>query len=256
MDRLRPFWIGLLSIWLLATAITQAEEPILEVCARPNYGFLTQENGQAQGFELDLLETFAQKHGLSIELHWSQSFQTLMDDVAAGRCDIASSAITITEARRAKVDFSSPYFPVLVVVVAPASQLLIGPGDLAGLTVAVVGDTQAETVLRDLDPSIEIATTNDDASLLERVRDGEAEALVCDSVTALHLLRDGSDLRVKMALSDRQAFGFALPKGSPWTVPLSAVVDELRRDPNRLEKWVGRHFPSDLIPPGLFDFDD
>lgn len=255
MDRVRPFWIGLLLSGLVATT-SQAAQPVLKVCARPNYGFLTQENGVSKGFELDLLETFAQQHGLAIDLHWSPSFQTLMDDVTAGRCDIASSAITITEQRRTKVDFSSPYFPVLVVVVAPASLLLIEQSDLVGLTVATVGGTQAEALVRELSSSIEITTTNDDATLLERVRSGDADALVCDSVTALHLLRDSGDLRVKMALSDRHTFGFALPKGSPWTAPLSDVVEALRRDPERLEELLGRHFPSELIPPGLFDLDD
>ncbi|MEN0071500.1 MAG: transporter substrate-binding domain-containing protein, partial [Propionicimonas sp.] len=63
------------------------------------------------GFDIDVMSAIAEKLGLQykvidVEFNALQSGTVL----AAGQCDIGASAITITEERKANIDFSDPYY--------------------------------------------------------------------------------------------------------------------------------------------------
>lgn len=250
----KPRWELLWASTLVAAALPASADD-LAVCARPNAGFFASVDEKAVGFELDLLAAFAADEGLDLQVRWAPSFGALLDDVAAGRCDVGAAAITITEERRRRVAFSSPYFPVRAVVVAPIDRTVTDASDLAGASVAAVAGTQHETLLRALGSDVEVVTVAGDDALFAALRAGDVDALVCDSVTAVHHLRDTTDFRVKAALSEPQEFGFALPRESRWVQALSSFVETLRADTRAYRSMLERHFPSDLIA-GLFESDE
>lgn len=246
-------WIG--PTWIAATVLTcpslVSAETSLTVCSRPNSGFLLPDDaGGGVGFEHDVLTAFAEAEGLQLVFHWPDSFGELLDEVAAGRCDIGAAGITILESRRSLVDFSAPYFPLRVVVVAATELAAVNGANLSGMSVAVVeGGQHEELVRRQQDVNVVTAVGWD--AVLKLVNDGKADVLVCDSVQAIHYLEENPELQVTAMLSDRQSFGFALPKDSPWTSSLSAFVEELREGP-AYRIMLERHFPGDLVS-SLFD---
>jgi polar amino acid transport system substrate-binding protein len=71
----------------------------------PNAGHV---NGEYVGFDVELLQTFAQKENLNLEIV-TMEFGGLIAALAAGKVDMIADCIAINEERKRQVAFSDPY---------------------------------------------------------------------------------------------------------------------------------------------------
>ncbi|HEX2284761.1 MAG TPA: ABC transporter substrate-binding protein [Mycobacterium sp.] len=151
--------------------------------------------------------------------------------------DANLSEFSITEQRKAAVDFSSPYLDVTQAVVTVKSSPAAGVKTIAALKTLKLGaqvGTTSYTAATAVDTSapVEVYNTNGDAKMA--LSAGEIDALVADLPTAFSVaneLRDG--LMVGQLPSDSGAveqFGIVLAKGSSLTQCVSWAVDALRED--------------------------
>jgi polar amino acid transport system substrate-binding protein len=151
--------------------------------------------------------------------------------------DANLSQFSITDQRKASVDFSSPYFDVTQVVVttdtSPAARVR-SIGDLKktqlGAQVGTTSHTAAIAIGGDI--SVEVYNTNADAKLA--LSTGEIDALVADLPTAFAVageLRGGRIVgQLRTEAENVEQFGIVLDKDSPLTRCVSSVVDGLRSD--------------------------
>jgi len=84
----------------LAFATTDSDEP---------FSFRA-ESGRLEGFEVELALRFARDMGYGAVEFQLLDFPEIIPAAQAGRVDLASNLITITEERKALVDFSEPYY--------------------------------------------------------------------------------------------------------------------------------------------------
>ena len=66
-------------------------------------------DGEFFGFDLDLLRAVAITADFELEIR-NVAFDSIIEEVRAGRVDIGASGFTITEEREQTIDFSDPYF--------------------------------------------------------------------------------------------------------------------------------------------------
>jgi polar amino acid transport system substrate-binding protein len=162
--------------------------------------------------------------------------------------DANLSQFSITEQRKAAVDFSSPYFDVTQAIVtvksSPAARAR-SQQDLKSLKLGAQVGTTSQTAAISLDGSnpVEVYNTNADAKLA--LRNGDIDALVADLPTAFAVAaeqRDGFIVgQLPADADDVEQFGIVLDKQSPLTRCVSSVVDGLRADGTlaRLERqWL------------------
>jgi polar amino acid transport system substrate-binding protein len=71
----------------------------------PSVGYV---NGKYVGFDVELLQTFAQSENLNLQIV-TMEFGGLIAALAAGKVDLIADCIAITEERKKKVAFSDPY---------------------------------------------------------------------------------------------------------------------------------------------------
>ena len=162
--------------------------------------------------------------------------------------DANLSQFSITDQRKASVDFSSPYFDVTQVVVttdiSPAARVR-SIGDLKkaklGVQVGTTSHTAAIAIAGDI--PVDVYNTNADAKLA--LSTGEIDALVADLPTAFAVageLRGGRIVgQLAPEAESMEQFGIVLDKDSPLTRCVSSVVDGLRSDGtlSRLEhEWL------------------
>lgn len=205
---------------------------------RPAYPpwYMGDNPANGEGFESALAYAVAGRLGYTDdEVRWVRvPFNTAL---APGpkAFDANLSQFSITEQRRAAVDFSSPYFDVTQAVVTVKSSRAAGVASLEGLKSlrlgAQVGSTSytAAAAVDGAGP-VEVYKTNGDAKLA--LRNGEIEALVADLPTAFAVageLRDGLIVgQLPGGAGDVERFGIVLDKNSGLTRCMSWVVDTLR----------------------------
>jgi polar amino acid transport system substrate-binding protein len=149
--------------------------------------------------------------------------------------DASLAEYSITDQRKAAVDFSSPYYNVSQAIVTVKSSPAASVRTVAGLKPlrlgAQVGST-SYTAATSVDGSgpITVYNTNGDAKLA--LSKGEIDAVVLDLPTAFAVaneLRNGLIVgQLPRESGDTEQFGIVLDKGSPLTACVSSVVDELR----------------------------
>ena len=76
-------------------------------------------NGEATGYEMELLLLFAKEYGYRLEMSYV-TFDAILPGVITGKYDIGTGAITITEERAQSVDFTESHLTVDVVMVVQA----------------------------------------------------------------------------------------------------------------------------------------
>jgi polar amino acid transport system substrate-binding protein len=162
--------------------------------------------------------------------------------------DANLSEFSITEQRKAAVDFSSPYFDVTQAVVTVRSSPAAGAKtvqQLKGLRLGVQVGTTSYTAATSVDGDVpvEVYNTNGDAKMA--LSNGEIDALAADLPTAFAVaneLRNGLMVgQLPSASNDVEQFGIVLDKGSALTRCVSWAVEALRGDGTlgRLEQqWL------------------
>jgi len=218
-----------------------AERPAIRACTRPGAGFFSRDAaGAPSGLEYDILKTFAEAMKMDLMIDDAPSFDELLTRAEAGRCHIAAAGITVTEERRKRFAFSTPYFPNRVLIVQKAPSAFLNADDLKGKRIAVVGGTFLEKLVKAL-PEVKVVGVNDDDALFDAVARGQADALACDSAVVLHHLEKRPEFTTAFPLGERSYFAFAFPRNSTLVSPLNEHLKNLVRS-GEFTKMLARHF--------------
>lgn len=191
-----------------------------------------------QGFEAAVAYAVADELGFAKEdVVWVRS--TFDEAIAPGAKDFDFNLqqFSITDERKANVDFSSPYYETTQVVITTESSKAASAtsiADLKGLLIgAQTGTTSLDAIEQQIQPTAgaQVFNTNDDAKLA--LESGTVDAIVVDLPTAFYLtgveLTGGKIIgQLPQVEGSGDQFGLVLPKGSPLTAKVTAAVDALR----------------------------
>lgn len=246
-----PLWSGLLALLLLgASAAAAAPLKVLAYETRPF--FYRGADGKPAGIEYEILEYFAKAKGHTLQVAFTQDFEQIMPKIARGEADVAAATITVTPERKQQVGFSASYFPVRVMLVEPKNQSTQRLDQLAGATLATMKGTTYEELLAAV-PRAQFVYGNDEEQLFELVATGKARAAASDSAVAFGLLQRFPQLRLGIALSPAQDFGFAVRRGSPLEAELSRHIQQLKSSQiyfRLLEKHLGAEAAKQVVAAG------
>ena len=191
--------------------------------------FHRDDQGALAGFEHLILQSFAEAHGMTLEVIWVAEFDQIFELLLEDHGDLIAGTITMTEERRRHMEFSTPYFPVRVVLVERKDAETAGLDALGGKRVVTVPGTTYETALSEV-PRIEWIHVQSEEKMYEELAAGRADALATDSTNFLWFGNQYPGLVVTDALTDREFFGFAFGPGDPLRAALDEHLSLLQED--------------------------
>ena len=165
---------------------------------------------------------------------------------------------SITEERKASVDFSSPYYYTAQTVITVAGSAAEGVTDLADLKDLLIGAQTGTTSLKAIEEIIQpnggaqVFNSNDDAKAA--LANGQVDAIVVDLPTAFYLTAVELDGGIILGQLDGaeagDSFGLVLDKDSPLTEAVTAAVDALRES-GRLDEieqeWLADYVGAPVL---------
>ena len=217
----------------------------------------TPESGE--GFESAIAYAVAEELGFAPEdVVWVRT--TFEEAIQPGpkNFDFNLQQYSITEERKAAVDFSSPYYNTAQTVITVAGSAAEGVTDLAGLKGLIIGAQTGTTSLKAIEEIIQpsagaqVFNSNDDAKAA--LANGQVDAIVVDLPTAFYLtaveLEGGIILGQLEGAEAGDSFGLVLDKDSPLTAAVTAAVDALR-DSGRLaeieKEWLADYVNAPVL---------
>lgn len=153
--------------------------------------------------------------------------------------DFDINQVSITEARRKAVDFSSGYFDVVQTVITNKGSSIDGATTVAELADAKlgaqVGTTSYTAITDQVQPSEEPAVFDTNDQAVQALKNGQIDGIVVDLPTAYFMtavqLDDGLIVgQLPLPDGEPEQFGAVLAKGSLLTGCVSGAVDALRED--------------------------
>ncbi len=198
------------------------ERGVLKVGTTGDYmpmSYLDPETGEYVGFDTELAEDLADELGVDIE-YVKTSWPTLMDDVLAGKFDLAICGVTINDARKEQALMSDGYlvngktilcraedaykFTSLEAINRPDVRVMVNPGGLN------------EQFARNNLPDVTLLIHDANQEIPGLVASGEADIMITEVVEAGYYV--GQDDRLAAPLiyepfTDGE-LGILLPKGS------------------------------------------
>lgn len=153
--------------------------------------------------------------------------------------DFDVNQVSITEARRKAVDFSSGYYDVVQTVITNKGSSIDGVTTIADLADAKlgaqVGTTSYTAITDQIQPSEEPAVFDTNDQAVQALNNGQIDGIVVDLPTAYFMtavqLDDGTIVgQLPLPDGEPEQFGAVLDKGSPLTSCVSGAVDALRED--------------------------
>ncbi len=223
------------------------EEGTLTVCSEIPYEpfeFET-DDGQYTGFDVDVITAIAGELDLEINVI-STGFTAITSGsaMAANQCDIAASAITITEEREAAIDFAAPYFDADQSLLVKTDAGYASLDDLAGKNLGVQAGTTGEKYATDNNPGAEIVSYENGGDLFLALEAGAIDGILQDlPVNGYRTISDDS-VAVVATYSTNEQYGFAVAEEGREAL-LEAVNEALAtlRDNGEYDtihaKWFG-----------------
>ncbi|MDN4490500.1 ABC transporter substrate-binding protein [Demequina sp. SYSU T00068] len=191
-----------------------------------------------EGFEAAVAYAVAEELGFAADdVVWVRSSFDSAIAPGAKDWDLNIQQFSITEERKAAVDFSSPYYTTtqaVVTVEGSAAADATTVEALAGLAVGVPSGTTSYTIAAEVLGEDNLSVFNSSEDTVLALNSGQIDAFVIDLPSAFYLaaveLDGGVILGQFEDATGGDEFGFVLPKGSALTEPVTAAVDALRED--------------------------
>jgi polar amino acid transport system substrate-binding protein len=159
-------------------------------------------NGDLTGYEIDMIKAIGTEAGFQVkivEVPW----ETIFNDLDAGKFDAIMASVSITGPRKEKYDFTLPYFSADQLLVVPKSSV---SKPLGGETIAAFEATtgasmlkKSELVARKLYPVSETERPFKDMA------DGKVAGVLCDSPVAINYAFFKDAYKGKFAITSEQS---------------------------------------------------
>ena len=162
------------------------------------------DKGQLVGFDIDLAKAVAEKVGYEVSfqpIDWAMK----ETELNSGNIDCIWNGYSITEERKTKVAFSTPYLDNAQLIITLAGSDIDSKADLADKTVSVQKESSAldavtaDDIAASLKEIVEFDTNIDCFMELDAQR---CDAIVCDEVLARYIIKQRGEEKYNILADD------------------------------------------------------
>jgi len=181
------------------------------------------------GFDIEVVDAIAKKLGLTLKVVVT-NFDALQSGTAleANSCDMAASAMTITDERKKNLDFADGYYDSLQSLLVKTSS---GITNLAGTSGKRIGLQKGSTgklyATKNAPKDATLVDFADDGKMWIALQAGQVDALLQDLPVNHQHEVDDADYKIVETFKTNEQYGFALAKDKKPEL-LAAVNAELK----------------------------
>lgn len=235
-------------------ALKTIKPKIITACSDIPYPpFEYDEGGKTIGIDADVLRAIGGRLGVGVEFV-DQDFDGIFAALAAGKCDVIMSSVSITDERKKTNDFSDPYFDIVQsVLVRKADASKYGSLDaLKGKTIGVQSTTTGQDYAKAHATGSTLKEFTKEDELISALKAGTIEAILQDLPVNQYYAKSGELVVTKQFTDQKESYGIVIPKTK--TDLKKAINDSLakiRADdtyPGILRTYLGDSAASSSTP--------
>jgi ABC-type amino acid transport substrate-binding protein len=195
--------------------------------------------GEIVGFDIDIAKAVAEKLGYELKIQ-SMEFNGLIAAMQSKRVDFVMSAMSVTDERKASVDFSNIYFVAQNTIVSKSDKAYKTLNDIASKRIGVqLGSTQ-EQVVTDIKDA-QIKKMNRIPELIQELKSNRIDAAIIEDAVGKGHVKSNPDLVFNVIpVEKEEGYAVAFPKGSTLVNDFNKALKELEESGKKdelIKKW-------------------
>lgn len=214
-----------------ATELTTVEAGKLTMAtnaAFPPYE-MTTDAGEFEGIDIETAQAIADKLGLELQID-DMDFDAALLSVQQGKADIVMAGVTVTDERKAVMDFSDSYATGIQSIIVPEGSDIASPDDLAGKKIGTQRGTTGYIYCSDDFGDENVVAYDDGLTAVQALNNGQVDAVVIDNAPAQEFVAANPGLKVLDTSYAEEDYAIGMAKGSALEDAVNKALEELKAD--------------------------
>ena len=190
---------------------------------------MTTDAGEFEGIDVDTAKAIAEKLGLELQID-DMDFDAALLSVQQGKADIVMAGVTVTDERKAVMDFSDSYATGIQSIIVPEGSDITSPDDLAGKKIGTQRGTTGYIYCSDDFGDENVVAYDDGLTAVQALNNGQVDAVVIDNAPAQEFVAANPGLKVLDTSYAEEDYAIGMAKGSALEDAVNKALEELKAD--------------------------
>ena len=190
---------------------------------------MTTDAGEFEGIDIDTAKAIAEKLGLELQID-DMDFDAALLSVQQGKADIVMAGVTVTDERKAVMDFSDSYATGIQSIIVPNDSDIASPDDLAGKKIGTQRGTTGYIYCSDDFGEDSVVAYDSGLTAVQALNNGQVDAVVIDNAPATEYVAANPGLKVLDTSYAEEDYAIGMAKGSALEDAVNKALEELKAD--------------------------
>ena len=204
---------------------------------------MTTDTGAFEGIDVDTAQAIAEKLGLELQID-DMDFDAALLSVQQGKADIVMAGVTVTDERKAVMDFSDSYATGIQSIIVPEGSDIATPDDLAGKKIGTQRGTTGYIYCSDDFGDENVVAYDDGLTAVQALNNGQVDAVVIDNAPAKEFVAANPGLVILDTSYAEEDYAIGMAKGSALEDAINAALEELKAD-GTLQSIVDKYITAE-----------
>ena len=203
---------------------------------------MTTDAGEFEGIDIETAQAIADKLGLELQID-DMDFDAALLSVQQGKADIVMAGVTVTDERKAVMDFSDSYATGIQSIIVPEGSDIASP-DLAGKKIGTQRGTTGYIYCSDDFGDENVVAYDDGLTAVQALNNGQVDAVVIDNAPAQEFIAANPGLKILDTSYAEEDYAIGMAKGSSLEDAVNAALKELKAD-GTLQSIVDKYIKAE-----------
>ena len=191
---------------------------------------MTTDSGDIEGIDIDTAKAIAEKLGLELQID-DMDFDAALLSVQQGKADIVMAGVTVTDERKAVMDFSDSYATGIQSIIVPEGSDIASPDDLAGKKIGTQRGTTGYIYCSDDFGDDAVVAYDNGLTAVQALNNGQVDAVVIDNAPAKEYVAANPGLVLLDTSYAEEDYAIGMAKGNTALEDaVNAALEELKAD--------------------------
>ena len=210
---------------------------------------MTTDAGEFEGIDIETAQAIADKLGLELQID-DMDFDAALLSVQQGKADIVMAGVTVTDERKAVMDFSDSYATGIQSIIVPEGSDITSPDDLAGKKIGTQRGTTGYIYCSDTPENggfgeEHVTAYDDGATAVKALLNGQVDCVVIDNAPAQEYVKANPGLKILDTEFANEDYAIGVAKGN--TALLDAINGALKEliDDGTVQSIIDKYIPAE-----------
>ena len=191
---------------------------------------MTTDAGEFEGIDIDTAKAIAEKLGLELQID-DMDFDAALLSVQQGKADIVMAGVTVTDERKAVMDFSDSYATGIFSIFVPNDSDIASPDDLAGKKIGTQRGTTGYLYCSDDFGEDAVVAYDNGLTAVQALNNGQVDAVVIDNEPAKAYVESNPGLKILDTSYAEEDYAIGMNKSNTALLEaVNAALEELKAD--------------------------